>query len=81
MVAALSSPQALTTEQLEEYYWDCDALFMKGELSGQDLLPCIAITDELKLRHWQGDHSEFVQWWRKHRHKQWQQRGYTHRPQ
>lgn len=81
VVTATATVKDLSSAELVRYYWDCDAAFMKGELSGQDLLPCIEITDELKQRVWQGDHSKFVQWWRERRHQEWGRRGYTHRPE
>ena len=38
----------LPYRELEKYYWDCDTLFMKGELGGQDTWSCLAVTDEFQ---------------------------------
>ena len=80
LTVALSSPEDLTTKELIKYYWDCDASFMKEELHPNDIFGCIAITDELKEREFHGDHSEFLSWWRKNRHREWRKRGYIHKP-
>lgn len=81
LAAAIASPQNLSTGELQKYYWDCDTMFMKGELGGQDMWSCLAITDELKQRMWNDDHSKFVQWWRERRHREWGKRGYVYRPE
>ncbi len=81
IVVALTvgTAQDLSSGELVRYYWDCDTQFMKGELSGQDLLPCMAITEELKQRVWQGDHERFMQWWRERNLTEWYKRGFTPR--
>lgn len=81
LVVALNTPQDLSSSELVRYYWDCDTNFMKGELHPNDVLGCIAITEELKQRVWNGDHSQFIQWWRQRRHKEWAKRGYIHKPE
>jgi hypothetical protein len=65
----------LSLEQLEQYYWDCDTAFMKGELGGQDTWSCLAITDE--FQSYFADREAFMQYWEKNRKSQWLQRGYT----
>ncbi len=64
----------LPRDVLESFYWDCDTMFMKGELGGQDMLTCLAITEEFQKHFHSKD--EFKQYWERQRQRQWQQRGY-----
>lgn len=66
----------LNFEVLESFYWDCDTMFMKGELGGEDMLTCLAITDEFKKRFF--DKYVFSQYWNAQKKQQWAQRGYKH---
>lgn len=66
----------LTFEQLEQHYWDCDTLFMKGELGGQDMWSCLAVTEEFQKHFW--DKWVFTQYWNAQKKTQWQKRGYQH---
>ena len=67
----------LPTKDLERYYWDCDTMFMKQELSGADLPSCLAVTDELQSRLFKNDYQRFKQYWEQNRLREWQRRGYT----
>jgi hypothetical protein len=80
LTVALNSPKDLSTSELVRYYWDCDTSFMKDELHPNDVLGCIAITDELKNRKWNGSQEEFLKWWKENRHREWYKRGYIHKP-
>ena len=65
----------LPYEQLEKLYWDCDTMFMLGELGGQDTWSCLAITDE--FQSYFADRDAFMQYWEENRRIQWDQRGYA----
>jgi len=65
----------LPYDQLEQLYWDCDTMFMKGELGGQDMWSCLAITDE--FQSYFADRDAFMLYWKQNREQQWLQRGYT----
>ncbi len=80
LVAALSTNN-LTVPELESYYWDCDTAFMKGELGGQDTWSCLAITEELQKRVFHDNKNQFLKWWNKHKHQEWQRRGYLPKDQ
>lgn len=69
--------KTLPTPELERYYWDCDTMFMRQELSGADLPACLAITDELQSRLFKNDTARFKQYWNQNRLREWQRRGYT----
>lgn len=74
---------ALTTantpyEELERYYWDCDTLFMKGDLGGQDMWSCLAITEEFQTYF--ADREAFMQYWEERRRIEWDRRGYAWPP-
>lgn len=73
---AAGTVQDLSSAELERYYWDCDTMFMRGEMGGQDLLTCLDVTDEFKRRVWNSDHDKFMQYWREMKRRQWQRRGY-----
>jgi hypothetical protein len=64
----------LSFQQLEEYYWDCDTTFMKGELGGQDMMSCLAITEQFQTHFW--DKFVFSQYWNAQKKAQWAKRGY-----
>lgn len=78
LVAALSV-QALTVKELEEYYWDCDTAFMRGDMSGQDLNSCLLVTEEFQTRVFNNDRAQFMQYWRRENLSEWYRRGYTPR--
>lgn len=66
----------LTFQELESYYWDCDTAFMKHELDGQDMMSCLAITEEFQKHFW--DKWVFTQYWNAQKKAQWALRGYKH---
>jgi hypothetical protein len=68
--------QDLPKEVIESFYWDCDTMFMKGELGGQDMWTCLQITEEFQKTF--KSKEEFKQYWNHEKHKQWAQRGYKH---
>jgi len=78
LVAALSADK-LNTNELVNYYWDCDTLFMKGELGGQDTWSCLAVTEELQKRIFKNDNDKFKRWWHQNKFKEWKKRGYIHK--
>ena len=73
LTVALSAGD-LNYNELETLYWDCDTMFMKGELGGQDTWSCLAITDEFQ-KHF-ADRDTFMLYWRKNQNLQWEKRGY-----
>jgi hypothetical protein len=81
IVVALSigSVQDLSSAELQRYYWDCDTLFMRGELGGQDFHSCLAITEEFKERVFKNDRELFMQYWRRQNLTEWYKRGFTPR--
>ncbi len=76
---SLGTVQDLSSGELQRYYWDCDTMFMRGEMGGQDMLTCLEITEEFKQRVWSGDHEKFMQYWRRQNLTEWYKRGYTPR--
>jgi len=62
----------LTYKELEKYYWDCDTAFMKGEMGGQDLNGCLAVTEEFQKHFETRDH--FMIYWHEHRLQEWAER-------
>lgn len=78
LVAALSVDD-LSTQDLKKYYWDCDTMFMKGEMGGHDVWTCVEITTEFQKRVFHDNKEMFLQYWRENRFKEWENRGYTHK--
>ena len=64
----------LPFEVVESFYWDCDTMFMKGELSPEDTPTCLAITDEFQRNF--TDKQAFRQYWNAQKKLQWSQRGF-----
>lgn len=82
MFTAIVLSLALAVEELpvaalEKYYWDCDTLFMKGEMGGQDVLSCLAITDQFVLQKFKNDNKKFREYWNSHKHQEWRKRGFV----
>ena len=48
--------------------------FMKGELGGQDMMSCLAITEQFQTHFW--DKFVFSQYWNAQKKSQWAKRGY-----
>ncbi len=78
LVAALTV-ESLSTQDLERYYWDCDTAFMKGEMGGQDMNSCLAVTEELQSRLFNNDRQRFMHWWRTYNLPEWYKRGFVPR--
>ena len=78
LVAAMTV-ENLSVKELTNYYWDCDTEFMKGELGGQDLLSCLAVTEELQRRVFNDDRSLFLKYWRRENLTEWYKRGFRPR--
>ncbi len=66
--------QDLPKDVIESFYWDCDTMFMKGELGGQDMYTCLTITEEFQKNF--ANKEQFKQYWDREKIKQWAQRGY-----
>lgn len=82
MFTAIVLSLALTVEELplstlEKYYWDCDTLFMKGEMGGQDILSCLAVTDQFILKKFKNNRKKFRQYWESNKHHEWETRGFV----
>ncbi len=67
--------QDLPKDVLESFYWDCDTMFMKGELGGQDMWTCLQITEEFQKTF--KSKEEFKQYWNEEKQSQWHKRGYV----
>ena len=76
LVAALSSTD-INTDSLERYYWDCDTLYMKQELGGQDMNTCLTLTRRFIQDRFDNDMQLFWDYWARNRLTQWRQRGYN----
>jgi hypothetical protein len=74
-ILAAALLNTMNFQQLETLYWDCDALFMKGDMGGQDMMSCLAVTDEFQARFFV-DNSEFKRYWQREKTEQWKNRGY-----
>lgn len=66
--------QDLPREVIESFYWDCDTMFMKGELGGQDMWTCLQITEAFQKQFTTKE--DFKKYWLEEQTKQWHQRGY-----
>ncbi len=66
--------QDLPREVIESFYWDCDTMFMKGELGGQDMWTCLQITEAFQTQF--ATKEDFKKYWLEEQTKQWRQRGY-----
>ncbi len=71
------SVETLSNAELEKYYWDCDTAFMKGEMGGQDMHSCLAITERFQEQVFDNDKSLFMQYWNKNKNREWEHRGYV----
>lgn len=74
MLAVALSASDIAYPELERFYWDCDTLFMKGQLGGQDTWSCLAITEEFQ-RHFLS-REDFMIYWHQQRLQQWADRHY-----
>lgn len=71
------SVETLSESELEKYYWDCDAAFMKGEMGGQDLNSCLAVTEEFQSRIFNNDKKAFILYWNKNKNREWERRNFV----
>jgi len=76
VLVAVLTVDTLSTQQLEQYYWDCDTAYMQKQLSGQDLNTCLSITSEFIQRRFDNDMTKFWSYWAEQRVAQWRLRGY-----
>jgi hypothetical protein len=60
---------------LERMYWDCDALYMKGELGGQDMSSCLSITQKFQNERFEGNFDTFMIYWNENKYLEWRRRG------
>lgn len=74
VLATALNAAKLPYRELEKYYWDCDTMFMKGEMGGQDMWSCLSITDEFQKKF--KTKEDFMIYWHEHRLRQWGSRGY-----
>jgi len=82
MFTAIAFILALNVDQLplatlEKYYWDCDTIFMKGEMGGQDIMSCLAITDQFILKKFKNNKKKFKQYWETNKYREWESRGFV----
>jgi hypothetical protein len=73
LVAAIALSE-LPRDVIESFYWDCDTMFMRGELGGQDMWTCLQITEEFQKKF--ASKEQFKQYWNQKKHQEWQRRGY-----
>lgn len=78
LLAIVLNASELAYSDLEKFYWDCDTLFMKGELGGQDTWSCLAVTEEFQ-KHF-SNREDFMLYWHEHKMKEWTDRGYYPSP-
>ncbi len=52
------------TPALEKAFWVCDYAGTHGMVGADQVVACIAITDELKRTKFDGDFDRLVAWWR-----------------
>ena len=79
MLAAALDINTASNADLERYYWDCDTAFMKGEMGGQDLSSCLAITEAFQERVFNNDATAFKTYWSRNKEREWSQRGFVSR--
>lgn len=75
-LALALSVETLSPKELEKYYWDCDTAFMKGEMGGQDLNSCLAVTEEFQTRMFKNNKPAFQLYWNKNKQREWERRGF-----
>jgi hypothetical protein len=75
ILVAVLTVDTLSTHDLETYYWDCDTAYMQGTLGGQDLMSCLAITEEFQQRRFNSNRRDFMQYWNEHKLEEWARRG------
>jgi hypothetical protein len=71
------SVETLSSAELEKYYWDCDTAFMKGEMGGQDMNSCLAVTEQFQSRVFDNDKTAFTRYWNKNKNREWERRGFV----
>lgn len=71
------SVETLSTAELEKYYWDCDTAFMKGEMGGQDMNSCLAVTEQFQAQVFNNDKKAFTLYWNKNKNREWERRGFV----
>lgn len=74
LLAVTLNAADLSYQELEKYYWDCDTMFMKGQLGGQDAWSCLAVTDQFQKNF--ANRDDFMIYWHENRMRQWESRGY-----
>jgi len=79
ILALAVTVNTMTVQELEQYYWDCDTAFMRGEMGGQALNSCLAVTEEFQTRVFNNDRARFMQYWRRENLTEWYRRGFTPR--
>ena len=72
--SSLFFPNTPEFTRLQELYWDCDTMFMRNELHPQDMICCLAITDDFKLFF--ESHDDFMEYWNNYKHLEWNKRGF-----
>ena len=76
-IALALSVETLSSAELEKYYWDCDTAFMKGEMGGQDMNSCLAITDQFQAQVFNNDKTAFTLYWNKNKSREWERRNFV----
>lgn len=74
ILAVTMTLQDLPRDVIESFYWDCDTMFMKGELGGDDMWTCLQITEQFQKSF--KTKEEFKQYWNHVKLKEWRRRGY-----
>ena len=76
-LAVALSVETLSVAELEKYYWDCDTAFMKGEMGGQDMNSCLAVTEQFQAQVFNNDKTAFTRYWNKNKNREWERRGFV----
>jgi hypothetical protein len=66
---APAAPAAMTAgglsgSELEQAFWMCDYIGTTQSVDGATAVACVTITDELKVKRFDGDFDALLAWWR-----------------
>jgi hypothetical protein len=50
---------------------------MKGEMGGQDMNSCLAVTEQFQAQVFNNDKNSFTAYWNKNKNREWERRGFV----
>ena len=65
--AAQTVAAELRMTELEKAFWACDHAATTGHVDSSTAITCVALTDMLKQRKFNGDFNALLAWWREHK--------------